>query len=585
MDRESPRRRWITLAIVAVLTAVSVLDGGAIASATSLPAISGEGSTWPQGVLDVWRRDVAANSGQTVDYAGIGSAGAEQDFSAGRSDFAVSETPYGSPIDGGSGQPSPSFEYTSVPVVAGGTALMYNLRIDGRPVTTLRLSGASITKIFTGAIVNWNDSQLKADNPGLMMPDRTILPVVRADPSGSTLAFTSWMAKQHPETWTAFAGQSAPVALYPPTLFAKTASGSLGVAGYVSQSYADGAITYVENSYALSSGFPVAKILNAAGFYVAPTANAIAVALSRAHYDPGTTAGAPPTLVLDDVYANTDSRSYPLSGVAYLIAPTVTTALFAQAKGAALRAFGNYILCEGQTAAGGRGYAPLPRNLVSAALGQLARIPGLETTIADITSCSSSNFVPGDTNSDTLLLRSAAPPAAADMAPGGVDPAGVTRAGIHLRVTTGAADDGDLQLISGLMTVADFGAPYSVDGRSVSQAELPDFTVLDTRWVSRPGWDLVVNVADFVNQSNPAIVIDKSNVGLRPQIIGDVPEGIVSATDQSAGRALYPATMASAGGGHGAGRSRFSGLLTLVSPADKPASVYLSTLTVTVTSR
>ena len=585
VNRGSPRRRWMGLIIVTVLSAVAALNGGAVASATSLPALSGEGSTWPQGALDVWKRDLAVNSGQTVDYAGIGPTAAEQGFFTGRADFAVSETPFGSAIGVGGGQPATPFAYASAPAVAGGTALMYNLRIDGHRVTTLRLSGASIAKIFTGVIVNWNDPRLKADNPGLTMPDQTIQPVVRADSSGSTLAFTAWMSKQHPALWAAFAGRSAPLSLFPSAPFAKTESGSLGVAGYVSQSYGDGAITYVENSYALSTGFPVAKVLNAAGYYVAPTADAVAIALSHAYYDPGMPPSARPTLDLDDVYANSDSRSYPLSGVASLIVPTETTTLFTGSKAAALRAFGNYVLCEGQTTARVRGYAPLPRNLVSAALDQLARIPGTETAVVDITACSSPNFVPGDSNSDTLLLRTAAPPDAADMAPGGVDPASVTRTGSHLRAITGAAADGDLQLVTGPTTIIEFGAPYFVNGLSTSQAQLPKFTVIDTRWISRPGWDLVVNVAAFVNRASPEILIDESNVGVRPQVIGDDPEGLVSVAEQRAGGARYPAIMASASGGHGAGTSSFSGLLTLVSPADKPAGEYLSTLTVTVTSR
>ena len=48
-------------------------------------------------------------------------------------------------------------------------------------------------------------------------------------------------------------------------------SGDLGVAGYVSQSYADGSIGYVEYSYALNDQFPVVQMLNAAGYYTEPT--------------------------------------------------------------------------------------------------------------------------------------------------------------------------------------------------------------------------------------------------------------------------------------------------------------------------
>ena len=58
-----------------------------------------------------------------------------------------------------------------MPITAGGTVFMYNLKIDGQQVTNLRLSGENIAKIFTGAITNWDDPALAADNPGLTLPN------------------------------------------------------------------------------------------------------------------------------------------------------------------------------------------------------------------------------------------------------------------------------------------------------------------------------------------------------------------------------------------------------------------------------
>jgi len=62
---------------------------------------------------------------------------------------------------------------------------MYNLKINGQRVTNLRLSGENVSKIFTSAITSWDDPALVADNPGLVMPKRKIVPVVRSDGSGS----------------------------------------------------------------------------------------------------------------------------------------------------------------------------------------------------------------------------------------------------------------------------------------------------------------------------------------------------------------------------------------------------------------
>ncbi len=63
--------------------------------------------------------------------------------------------------------PNRAFAY--MPIVAGGTALMYNLTIAGKRVTNLRLSGDSVAKIFTGDITQWNDPQIAAENPVLSL--------------------------------------------------------------------------------------------------------------------------------------------------------------------------------------------------------------------------------------------------------------------------------------------------------------------------------------------------------------------------------------------------------------------------------
>ena len=49
-------------------------------------------------------------------------------------------------------------------------------------------------------------------------------------------------------------------------------AGDFGVTQYVAQTQADGAIGFVAYSNAIEIGFPVAKVLNAAGYYTAPTA-------------------------------------------------------------------------------------------------------------------------------------------------------------------------------------------------------------------------------------------------------------------------------------------------------------------------
>ncbi|MCU1480283.1 MAG: Phosphate transporter substrate-binding protein [Subtercola sp.] len=406
----TPRIRFIRLVTAAAALIVllfSSAGGVAVqsASADTYVPISGSGSTWSQNALDQWRKNVAANYGMTVNYSGTGSSAGRQDFITGAVDFAVSEIPFQAQPEDGSAPEVPSTKYAYMPIVAGGTSFMYNLKIGGKRVTNLRLDGDVITKIFTGAITNWNDPAIQKDNPGLAMPDKPIVPVLRSDGSGSTAQFTLWMSKKHSDLWNTFCtsvGRATPCGLtsqYPGFGNAKLQNGSLGVAGYVSQDYGEGAITYVEYSYALKSGFPVAKVLNNAGYYIEPTAPSVAVALVGATINPNL------TQELSGVYNNTDPRTYPLSSYSYMIIPTEVKGIFTAEKGKTLGAFTSYLLCEGQQQAAALGYSPLPLNLVQAASDQVKRIPGGPAGGVDLANCN---------NPALTILNSAPQPAACD---------------------------------------------------------------------------------------------------------------------------------------------------------------------------
>ena len=140
--------------------------------------------------------------GITVDYNPSGSSAGRKNFLNGTVDFAASDIPFQFEPEDGSAPENPApGSYAYIPVTAGGTAFMYNLTINGQRVTNLRLSGENIAKIFTGVITQWNDPAIVADNPGLTMPARAIVPVVRSDGSGSTAQFSLWMIAQHRAIW------------------------------------------------------------------------------------------------------------------------------------------------------------------------------------------------------------------------------------------------------------------------------------------------------------------------------------------------------------------------------------------------
>jgi phosphate transport system substrate-binding protein len=408
--------------VAVTMTVLSILLVGASpAGATSYVPISGEGSSWSANALDQWIADVQ-QFGMRVNYTANGSTQGRQDWISGLTDFAASDIPFQTdPTDGSAPEHPQSGSYAYMPITAGGTVFMYNLTIDGQQVTNLRLSGENIAKIFTGAITNWDDPALAADNPGLTLPNEAIVPVVRSDGAGDSYELSQWMISQYPSLWNAYCSKSGrapacgPTSFYPTVTGMIAQSGDLGVAGYVSQSYAAGSIGYVNYSYALDDHFPVAQMLNAAGYYTEPTPQNVAVSLLAAQVDTSDPSDTATYLTenLSGVYTDPDPRTYPLSSYSYLILPIqiTPTSSFSTAKGATLAAFSYYAMCQGQQQSAALGYSPMPINLVEDSFAQIDRIPGAVPQSINIQSCNNPTFTPSGAN---LLAQTAPFPPACD---------------------------------------------------------------------------------------------------------------------------------------------------------------------------
>ena len=486
-----PTRRLPRLAAIMAVTLLGVLAAlPAQAAQPRWDPITGTGSTWSQNALDQWRANASVNYQMTVNYSGVGSSAGRRDFIAGSIDYAVSEIPFELHPDDGSTPEVPPRGFAYMPIVAGGTAFMYHLTIGGKRVNNLRLSGETITKIFTGAITNWSDPAVQADNPGLAMPNTGIVPVVRSDGSGSTAQFTSWMAAQHSALWNTFCtavGRTSPCGMtsqYPIFGTAKGQNGSSGVAGYVSQGYGEGAITYVEYSYALESGFPVAKVLNSADYYVEPTRDSVAVALMKAKINTDPAPDKYLTQILDGVYNNADPRTYPLSSYSYMIVPTEVKppAVFTASKGATLGRFANYMLCEGQQQAGDLGYSPLPMNLVLAGFEQIKRIPGAGEWGTMPSDCNNPTFKPGESPDANQLALTAAQPAACDK-----------RGPEQCKESTGGAPDATTDSATNDDTTDTAGAggdavAYDENGNPISGANAGGRAVASPFTLESEGW-------------------------------------------------------------------------------------------------
>jgi ABC-type phosphate transport system substrate-binding protein len=358
------------------------------AKPASFETINGSGSSWAYIAISQWINDVTPQ-GLTVNFNPDGSSEGREDYiDGGLVDFAASDLPFANGKDQLGGEPvqTSPWGYSYVPDVAGGIAFPYHIDVDGKLIRNLRLSGPTLMKIFTGQITNWDNPQITRDN-GSKLPNLRIIPVVRADASGATYFFSSWIAHVFPSQWNAFCDKvhpgitppCGPTEFYPTFGDAVAEDGSNNAMDYITSSQGNGAIGYDEYAYVLNSGYPTALLRNASGHYVGPTAADVATALTKAQINENPQSPNYLQENLDNVYTDKAPSSYPLSYYSYLIVPRLhakTPPYFNTAAGRSLSTFIIYALCKGQKQVSELGYAPLPPNLVRGGLKEVAIIPG-----------------------------------------------------------------------------------------------------------------------------------------------------------------------------------------------------------------
>jgi phosphate transport system substrate-binding protein len=356
-------------AVLAFALCSALLSFGSVAVAGV--TVTGAGSTWSQIALEQWRRDVT-KFGLSINYQGVGSTSGRQLFGTGSVDFGVSEIPF-QPED-----PPRTRQFAYLPIVAGGTSMMYNLKTaSGSQIRDLKLSSATIAGIFTGEITKWSDPKIRADY-GHALPDLPIRVIVRSDGSGTSAQFSAYIAATQPAAWRSFTSAcgipNAPTSFWPsglgnclPTGIAQ--KGSDGIANYIANpGLGVGAIGYLEAGYASGRNFPVAGVKNASGNYTIPTAQNVARALTHV------TLNADSTSNLSGVYKAPEKNAYPISSYSYMIVPTDNS--ISTDKGAVLGKFIIYFACTGQQAAARLGYSPMPKELVTFAFAAEKKIPG-----------------------------------------------------------------------------------------------------------------------------------------------------------------------------------------------------------------
>jgi phosphate transport system substrate-binding protein len=361
------------MAVVAAV--VGSFGGAAHAAQASSVTVLGAGSTWDQIATTQWAADVHTLYGITINYQGVGSTAGRQFYIENQVDFGDSDIPFLADELSQLRSEHKTFQY--LPTVAGATGVMYNLRTpSGKLITNLRLDSRALAGIFTGAITRWRDPLIASQNPQLrgQLPSTTIIPVVRADGSGTSAMFSDYLRQLQPGIWRTFCsnyginpcGQTSFWPLDIPG--AVSQKGSDGVANYVQQQ--TNTITYVETGYALARNFPVVLVKNAHGDYVFPSSQNDATALTHARIRADLVSD------LTGVHTAPEPTAYPIAGYSYMITPTDTGFGFTREKGAVLGKFILYLACAGQKKAASLGYSPLTPVLVKGVFAAVRRIPG-----------------------------------------------------------------------------------------------------------------------------------------------------------------------------------------------------------------
>ncbi len=270
-----------------------------------------------------------------------GSEGAPIDFGA--SDAAMQD----------SGLAQADNSVLMVPMTAGCIALAYSLPGLSQQ---LKLSRRAYAGIFLGEISKWNDPAIAQSNPGMDLPNLTIATVVRQDPSGTTYAFTRNLDAVN-EAWRGRYGYATLVS-WPGN--AMRASGNEGVAGLIEKSV--GSIGDVGYEFARRINLTVAAIENKEGKFVSPSGESCSAGLAS-------------TVLPDNlrlfVPDPSGADSYPISTFSWvLLRKNYATAETATA----VRKLFRWCLVEGQKAAPGLNYVPLPPPVVEKSLAAVDRI-------------------------------------------------------------------------------------------------------------------------------------------------------------------------------------------------------------------
>jgi len=310
--------------------------------------ITGAGATFPYAVYTKWAEAYQGATGNKVNYQGIGSSGGVKQIKAKTVDFGGTDAPVSeADLD--------AAKLVQVPTVMGGVTIVMN--VPGIESGKLKLDGVTASDIFRGAITKWNDPAIAKLNPGVKLPDLAITVSHRSDGSGTTYAFSNYLAKQS-MAFKRDVGAGNTVN-WPSN--AVGGKGNPGVAANVQK--IKGAIGYVDIADAMKNNMSFVALKNKAGNYIVPNQDAVADAAAGANFK---VRGMAPDL-LDQSHKN----AWPITTATYVLAYEKGSDA---AKQKGVVDFFTWSLNNGQKMAEELGFVPLPPNVVKMVEAEMKNI-------------------------------------------------------------------------------------------------------------------------------------------------------------------------------------------------------------------
>ncbi len=302
--------------------------------------LNGAGATFPNPMYSKWFSEYhKIHADVQVNYQAIGSGGGIRQVLAGTVDFGASDMPMTDKQ-----LQEAKAKILNIPTVLGADVPAYNI-----PGVTaeLKFTPEALAGIFLGKISKWNDKAITSANPGVNLPDQTIIVVHRTDGSGTTFIWVDYLSKISPE-WKSQVGADTSVK-WP------IGMGGLhndGVAGLIRQ--LPGSIGYVELIYAVQNHIMYGSVQNSSGVFVKASLESVTAAAASA-----------PKMPPDFRVSITNAPgkdAYPISSFTWLLIPAQSKD---PSKGKILADFLNWMVTDGQKMTSALTYAPLPDNVAA----------------------------------------------------------------------------------------------------------------------------------------------------------------------------------------------------------------------------